>query len=348
MMSLLLVALLACQACFWAGPRQTKSNVQAGMEVLVGQVVPRGREVAVLGLRDGSGKRTPLTRLLDGELASALVRAGVDMKVVEGDEAWTPEEALPGHYWDEVDAPVLLVGQVQQDSSGTYLRWQAVGRAGGGVLAGQTLRLDGQALNQRLQVVTPAVEEALSIQLHVLVLREEGGFDRQVSLEDKGRLQVGDRLQLRFKAGTDCQVYAWLYSSAGQQQDLFASQQVYKGPPLETAWLTLDQVNQVHTLYFVAAPHLDEDKSALFDNLAELIRLGQVTNFTGVEKLDQALGTYLARYAPGQAAVQIQRQQGTLGGEEKYILSDGMVLKSRPLLLKATGVLVQALSFEVQ
>ena len=348
MRCLLLVLLLAGQGCFWAGQRPPDGNVQAGVQTLVGEVVPAGREVALLGVRDGSGKRTALTRVLDGELASALVRAGVDLKVVEGDETWAADEVLPPHYWDEVAAPVLLVGQVQQDSSWTYLRLQALERANGGVLAAQTLRLDGQSLNERLLVAGPAAEGALSIELHLLVLHEDGGFDHQVSLEDNGRLQVGDRLQLRFKAGTDCQVYAWLYSSAGQQQDLFASQQVFKGSRRETSWLTLDQVNQVQTLYFVAAPHLDEDKSTLFDNLAELIRQGQVTRFTGIEKLDQALATYLARYAPNQAAVQIQRQQDALGGEEKFILGEGTVLKSRPLLLKAAGVLVQALSFEVQ
>lgn len=342
------LALLACQSCFWAGPQQREGEVQAGMEALIGQVLPPGREVAVLGLRDGSGKRTALTRLLDGELASALVRAGVELMVVEGDEAWAPEEGLPGHYWSDLKAPVLLVGQVQQDSTWTYVRLQALERAAGGVLAAQTLRLEGRVLNQRLQVAAPAAEASLSIPLHVLVLHEEGGFDRQVTLADKGHLQVGDRLQLRFKAGTDCQVYAWLYSSAGQQQDLFASQQVYKGRLQETNWLTLGQVNQVQTLYFIAAPHLDEDKSALFDNLAELISQGQVHEFTGVEKLDQVLGAFLARYAPGQGVVQIQRQQAALGEEEKFILSEGTVLKSRPLLLKATGVLAQALSFEVQ
>lgn len=344
----LLLLILACQGCFWAGSHSPAANVQSAVETLVGQVVPPGREVAVLGLRDSSGKRTALTRLLDEELAGALVRAGAELQLVEGEEPWNPQEGVPARYWRDLQAPVLLAGQVQQDSSWTYLRLQALDRAGGGVLAAQTLRLDGRALSQRLQVATPAAEEVLSIQLHVLVLREEGGFDRQVALGEKGRLQVGDRLQLRFKAGTDCQVYAWLYSSTGQQQDLFASQQVYQGRFQESFWLTLDQVNQVHTLYFIAAPHLDEDKSALFEPLSELIRQGQVRDFTGVEKIDEVVGGYLARYAPGQGGVQVQRQQAALGEEEKFILADGTVLKSRPMILKATGVLAQALSFEVQ
>ncbi|MBI2505271.1 MAG: hypothetical protein HYW07_18815 [Candidatus Latescibacteria bacterium] len=345
---MLLLLLLVCEACFWAGPHSPALDLQADLQTLVGQVVPPGAEVAVLGLRDPSGKRTPLTRLLDGELASALIRAGVELELVEGDEAWKPEEGLPARYWDELQAPVLVVGQVQGDSSWTYLRLQALEREERRVLAARTLRLDGGSLSQRLKAAAPVAEEELSVQLHLLVLHEEGGFDRQVPLEEKGRLQAGDRLQLRFKTGTDCQVYSWLYSSAGQQQDLFSSQQVYKDRLQETSWLTLDQVNQVHTFYFVATPHLDEDKSALFDNLAELIRQGQVHDFAGVEKLDQVLGTYLSRYVEGQATIQVQRQQGAVGEEEKFILGDGTVLKNRPQLLKATGVLAQALSFEVQ
>lgn len=340
--------ILVCQACFWAGPHPPGANVQSAMEVLVGQVAPPGQEVAVLGLRDGNGKRTALTRLLDEELVGALVRTGAELQLVEGEEAWNPQEGVPARYWRELQAPVLLAGQVQQDSAWTYLRLQALDRAGGGVLAAQTLRLDGRALGRRLALAPRAAEEAISVQLHLLVLRQEGGFDQQVALAERGRLQVGDRLQLRFKAGADCQVHAWLYSSAGQQQDLFASQQVYKGRLHETPWFTLDQVNQVQTLYFIAARHLDEDKSTLFEPLTELIRQGQVHDFTGVEKIDEAVGVYLARYAPGQGTLQVQRQQAALGGEEKFILGDGTVLKSRPLLLNAAGVLVQALSFEVQ
>lgn len=340
--------ILACQACFWAGSQPPAAQVQPAVEALVAQVAPPGVELAVLGLRDGSGKRSALTRLLDEELAGALVRTGMEFQLVEGEEVWDPQEWVPTRYWREVQAPVLLAGQVQEDSSWTYLRLQALDRAGGGLLAGQTLRLEGRVLSQRLKRAGTVAEQAISAQLHLLVLHQEGEFDQQVALGERRRLLVGDRLQLRFRAGADCQVYAWLYSSAGQQQDLFASQQVYKGRLHETPWFTLDQVNQVHTLYFIAAPHLDEDQSALFDNLTELIRQGQVHDFTGIEKIDEVVGAYLARYAPGQGAIPVQRQQTELGEEEKFILGEGTVLKSRPLLLKAAGVLVQALSFEVQ
>ena len=255
---------------------------------------------------------------------------------------------MPARYWSELKSPVLVVGQVQEDSTWVYLRLQALERNGGRVLGAQTLRLEGWSLRQRLNTAIPAAAEGLSVQLHLLVLHQEGGFDRQVPLEDHGRLQVGDRLQLRFKTGADCQVFAYLYSSQGEEQDLFARQQVYKGRPQETAWLPLNTGNQIYTLYLIAAPHLDEDQGELFENMAELVNHGQVTNYTGVEKLDQALSAFLTKHIQGQSAIQVQRQPGALGDEEKFILPDGTSLKSRPQLLKATGVLAQALSFEVQ
>lgn len=346
-MRLLLLMALACQACFWTASPPPESEVRASVEALVAEVAPPGQEAALLGLRDGGGKRTALTRLLDEEVAGALVRTGAAFQLAEGEEPWGGE-GIPARYWRELGVPVLLAGQVLQDSNWTYLRLQALDRQGGRVLAGQTLRLDGRALGRRLEGAAAAADETMGMQVHLLVLHEEGGFERQVALAERGRLQVGDRLQLRFRAAADCQVHAWLYSSAGQQQDLFASQQVYKGRMQETAWLTLDQANQVHTLYIVAARHLDEDQSDLFEPLAELIRQGGVREFTGIEKLDEVVAGYLARFAPGQAAVAVQRQQPERGEEEGFILADGTSLKSRPLILSATGVLVQALSFEVQ
>jgi hypothetical protein len=343
----LLLLGLACQACTWTPSPRPGAGVQAQVEALVAQVAPPGQEAALLGLRDDKGKRTEQTRLLDEQVAGALVRAGAAFELAEGEETWG-EEGIPARYWGELRAPVLLAGQVQQDSNWTYLRLRALDRRTGRVLAGQTLRLDGRLLARRLAGAKAAAEEGIGMQVHLLVLREEGGFEQQVALAERGRLQVGDRLQLRFRAGADCQVYAWLYSSEGLQQDLFASQQVYKGRLYETAWLTLDQANQVHTLYLVGARRLDEDKSELFESLAELIRQGEVRQFTGVEKIDQVVAGYLSRYAPGQAALAVQRPPAELGEEERFILGDGTSLASRPLLLSAEGVLAQALSFEVQ
>ena len=347
-MRAMLLALLFLEACFWRGALHPADEAGSGIEALVAEVVPPGAATAVFGLRDGTGKRTPLTRLLDAELLSALVRSGGALSLVEGDETWKPEEGLPTHYWTDLEAPVLVVGQVQEDSTWVYVRLQALERKGGRVLGAQTLRLEGQPLRQRLSANTVAAEAGISVQLHTLVLHQAGGFDQQVPLEDHGRLQVGDRLQLRFRTGSDCQVFAFLYSSQGEQQNLFDRQQVYKGRLQETAWLTLNNTNQVYTLYLIAASHLDEDQGELFENLAELVSQGKVTNYTGVEQLDQALSAFLTKHSLGQGAVQVQRQAGELGSEEKFILGEGTVLKSKAQQLRATEVLVQALSFEVQ
>ncbi|MBM3276629.1 MAG: hypothetical protein FJY95_00900 [Candidatus Handelsmanbacteria bacterium] len=338
--------LTALHACAWGGGQVAPGELQPVVAGLVAQVVPPDRPVLLVGLRDQAGKRSGLTRLLDEELAGAMVRAGADFALSEGEEDWNPPGAVPEPYWG--GEGVLLAGQVHADSTSIYLRLQALDRQGGQVLRTGTRRLEGRALAQRLEAAGRGAAAALAAQVQLLVLREEGGFSQQVELADQGRLQAGDRLQLRFRTGTDCQVYAWLYSSAGQQQDLFPGQQVYKGLLQETAWLTLDEANQVHTLYFVAAPRLDEDKSPLFESLAELMSQGQVKKFNGIEKIDQVVGQYLSRYAPGQATVQVSRQAPQRGEEEKIILGEGTVLKSRALLLSGAGMVAQALSFEVQ
>ncbi len=348
-MRYLLLALLALlNACFWKGVQAPERDLQSAVEAMVAQVAPAEAGLLLAGLRDQSGKRSALTRLLDEEVAGALVRLGAQFELDQGEEEWRPAGPVPVRYLGAAWPPVLIAGQVLQDSAATYLRLQALDRAGARVLKSQTLRLEGRALDRRLSAAAKEGEQALGVQLHLLVLRAEGGFDQQLELVEGGKLRAGDRLQLRFRAGVDCHVYAWLYSSAGQQQDLFASQQVYKGALHETSWLKLDQANQVHTLYLIAAPRLDEDQSQLFEALAELMSQGQISNFTGIERIDQVVGQYLARYTPDQAAVPVPHLAPPAGAEEKFILGEGTVLKSRPLLLGGEGVLVQALSFEVQ
>lgn len=347
MRALCLVLMCCWQGCFW-GPGQLPTPLPQGqIEAALRPLVPAGQGLVLAGVRDGQGKRTALTRVLDEQLAGALVRLGADFAVAEGDEDWDPAVGVPPRYW-EGQEPLLLTGQAQPDSTALYLRLQVLSRAGQHVVAAQTLRLPVGALEARV-AATPgaATAAALQLQVQVLALHEEGGFEAQVALADGGRLRAGDRLKLRLRAGSDCQVHAWLYSTAGQAQDLFASQQMYKGQLQETDWLTVDQANLVQTLYVVAGEHLDEDKSELFASLAELLRLGQVQQFTGLEKVDQVVGQYLARQVTGRAAVPVQRQSPPLGAEEKIILGNGTVLKSRPWLLKGAGVLVQALSFEV-
>lgn len=346
--ALCLVLMCFWQGCFW-GPGQLPSPLpQSQIEAALRLLVPPGQELVLAGVRDEQGKRTALTRVLDEQLAGALVRLGADFAVAEGEEDWDPPGVVPPRYW-EGQEPLLLTGQAQPDSTALYLRLQVLARTGQHLVATQTLRLPVRAIEARV-AATPGVAAAASLQLQVqvLALHEEGGFEGQVALADGGRLRAGDRLKLRLRAGSDCQVYAWLYSTAGQAQDLFASQQVYKGQLQETDWLTVDQANLVQTLYVVASEHLDEDKSELFESLAELLRQGQVQQFTGLEKVDQVVGRYLARQVPGREAVPVQRQAPPLGPEEKIILEDGTILKTRPWLLKGAGVLVQALSFEVQ
>ncbi len=351
MRAALLVLLLLAGCGSWPRRPPGAGEVEAALAELAQAAARREGEVAVLGFRDGEGKQTARTRLLDEYLLSALLRSGAAVQVAGGEEVWKKDEAIPARYWSEVEAPWMAAGYLREDPPWVYLRLQVVERQSGTLVAARTRRLAAAALDQGLgqAPVTPA---PLSATLHLLALRQEGGFARQVALEAGGRLQPGDRVQIRFEVGVESQVFAFLYSSAGAQRDLFPGQLVYKGRmhygPAEEEWLSLDETNQVHTLYFIVAPRLDEDKSALFENLAELISQGQVNQFSGIEKLDQAVAAFLAKQVGGDAPPQVLRQEVALGEEEKFILADGTVLVSRPQQLSGAPALVRAISFSVQ
>ncbi|MCC7262884.1 MAG: hypothetical protein IT369_10215, partial [Candidatus Latescibacteria bacterium] len=153
-----------CQACFWPGTKTPPPVLQSSVAALVAAVAPAGREMALPGLRDENGKRSALTRLLDEELAGALVRSGAAFELVEGDEQWNPPEEVPERYLQQVSAPVWLVGQVLRDSTSVYLRLQALERPGTRVLAARTLRLAGELLERRLETA-PAEPAGLGVQL---------------------------------------------------------------------------------------------------------------------------------------------------------------------------------------
>lgn len=344
----LLLGLVLVQACsFWPRRPLADGQVEAACAELVRPVAQLGAQVEMLGCRDGELKRTAFTRVLDELLASALIRAGVPLSLAEDEEAW--KEGIPERYWSQAGAPLLAVGYVQEDSLWAYLRLQVVERESGRVVETGTQRLALQALRRTLAAgQAPATRVPLSMQLHLLALHQEGSFAQQVELGEGGRLQAGDRLQLRFEVGADCQVFAFLYSSAGERQDLFAGQLVYQGQMHETGWISLGGPNQVYTLYLMAAPRLDEDKGELFTELAELVAQGQVNQLSGIEKLDQVVVAFVARQVGGESPIQVVRQGVGLGEEEKFILPDGTVLKSRAQQLSGSPALVRAISFAVE
>lgn len=345
-----LLALFLLSGCgFWPRRPPGEGQLEAVLAELAQSVAHRQGAVALLGCRDQEGEQTPLTRLLDAHLVSALLRAGAEAQLAGGEETRRPDEAIPARYWRELEAPWLAVAYVAEDTPWIYLRLQVIERHSGALVAARTQRLAAAPLKQRLAGDQgPAALAALSAQLHLLGLHQEGGFAQQVQLDQGGRLQPGDRLQLRFEVDADCQVFAFLYSSAGAQLDLFPAQLVYKGRIQETGWIELSETNQVHTLYFIAAPRLDEDKSELFTSLAEVVAQGQINQFSGTEKLDQVVAAFVSRQAGGGAAIQALRQEAALGEEEKFILADGTVLKSRPQQLSGAPALVRAISFSVQ
>ena len=331
-------------------------------------------EIAVLGFRQEDGEQTPMTQALDEILVSSLVVSGSPIAVGVGamqiadkpgaaKSKWESGALLP-KAWQELESPRLLSGQVKYESPWAYVRLlltdrvrgEVVGTASGRVRE-RLLERAGAALSARRsgheRGRVPAQDEEVMVDLHVLVRRDEGGFAERVELKERGTLEQGDRLQLRFKAGSDCSVYAFLFQSGGQREDLFSTAAVFKGityyGPSEYAWIRLSEVNEVYTLYFIAGARLEEENEQLFENLADLIQRGVVDRFSGLDQVDAILAEYLSGQLEGEGEVKIIRDpEGIeMGKVETFVYQDGTRLESAAELLSDKGILVRAISFEV-
>ena len=243
-------------------------------------------------------------------------------------------------------------------ASWTYLRLIAIDRESGRVIARGTRRLDQRRLGAevdrrgRQQGRAPARGE-LQVDLHLLGLRSEGGWSQPAAIAEGGLLQLGDRVQIRFKTAADCEVYAFLYSSQAELEDVFAPRFVYAGRmhygPGEDAWITLNRPDRAYTLYFIAAERLNEDREGLFEAMAELVEQGQAGGLAGMERLDRVLVEILQREVEGNEEIEVLRGlDGIERGETvDFILADGTPLESRPEKLMADPVLVRAYTFLV-
>ena len=361
----LLVAAMACwlQACSSRRGRTTSGTELARAAEELAQLVARldgDEEIAVLGIRDAAGIQTMATRVLDEYLVSALLEAGVPLVLAEGGSTpWGNAEVVPASEWENLSSPRVLAGRLQVESPWGYLRLFAIDRESGIVVAAGSRRLAERALLERAAQRSRQREDvpgegALKVELHLLVLRSEGGLARRIEIEEGSVLQPEDRLQIRFRVNTDCEVYAFLYSSEAEVEEVFAGQFAYRGRmhygPGEEGWLLLRQSDTAYTLYFIAAPRLGDDREELFENMAELIERRQVDRLTGLEQLDRVLVEFLLRGLEGSPEIAIQRgNEGIRRGErESFILSDGTPIESWPEELGASPVLVRALSFLVQ
>ena len=221
------------------------------------------------------------TETLDDALVSAALSHGLQvapaaglLEELRGEPAlrWSMGSLLPRD-WEELDAPWLLGGQVRYEPPWAYLRLVLVDRTDGTVLRSVRGRVSQGELDRRgraLAALRGRAGEAVvsdfdaAVDLHLLVRRVEGEFPQLVEVSEGAVLRDGDQLQVRFRVGSTCAVWAFLQLSSGERREIFSEDPRVPGPPPVRSgrrdWIDLDQVNEVYTLYFVVAEYLEGER----------------------------------------------------------------------------------------
>ena len=354
MAGLVIVLVLALGGCvpFIGGPEQSRQLAAAAQD-LVAIVEAQEGEVDWLGLRDPAGVQTEETKVLNDYVLSALMKAEVAVGLVDTTgKRWRDAELVGLRQGGR--AALALGGRLEADAPWMYVRMFLVERKSGELVAARTARVLERDVRHEVasrQLGTGASEEPVEVELHLIAKREEGGVAQAVELAEGVQLQQGDRMQLRFKLSRDAEVHAFLCSSTGVRETLFAEQFVYSDivqyAPGENDWITFNELDQVYTLYFLAGPRLlSENAEQFYEQFATLVREGQIDRFAGLEKLDQALIEFLQQPQP--IAVLRGDEDIDLGRPETMVYDDGNTLSSQAEILTGTPVLVRALSFSVQ
>ena len=326
-----------------------------------------GRVVTFLGLRGEDAAVHTGAQALGELLDSELTRAGVDLAPVAWEERddleWDAGARLPRD-WSQVTSGLILGGQVLPDDRLSHLRLVLADAATGAVLWSGSEAVwapDQERLARELKRRTrsrarpgdaAAADIELSMDLHVVARRDEESFAQAVEVVEGGELREGDRLQIRFRTGADCQVYAFLFGSDGERRVLYDPELVYTGRlqfgPSEEGFLTLSEADRVYTLYVLAAEQLD-GLGELFGDLDDLVQRSQVDRFTGLDKADEVVAAYLERHTDGEAEIAVGRgpEAAGEGKSERWVYADGQALETRAQTLSGRRALARAISFEV-
>ncbi|HJP34266.1 MAG: hypothetical protein QF689_00680 [Candidatus Latescibacteria bacterium] len=356
---------IAVLASCWPGSRRAAGP---GIEAQLQQVLQGWQTqdtITVAGIRLIDGKTSPETMALDESLLSAAVRAGVPVRPDAGvagsaraiDVDWKADDLLPRD-WRQLPGDMVAAGQLRPAPPWVYLRLALADGATGLMRDESVVRVSERDLTRltearqaRLSGSAVAALVDLDLEFHLLVRRNEGGFPRLVEWEEGGQLEEGDRLQLRFRSGQDCEVFAFLFRSEGETTVLhdgtvFANRWVYA--PGENAWEGLSQGDEVYTLYLLAARRLEEDKSSMWEELARLQTQGQVEKFRGLELIDAEVMALLQRTVEVDS-VSLQRGRDDIetGETERFVYSDGTAFDNDGDLLSGRFI-ARAYSMEVQ
>ncbi len=335
------------------GGRDQSRQLASAAQDLVKIVEAQEGEVDWLGLRDPAGVQTEETKVLNDYLLSALMKAEVEVGLVDTTgKRWRDEELVGLKQGGR--AALALGGRLEADAPWMYVRMFLVERKSGELMAARTTRILERDLLHELasrELGTDASHGPIEVDLHLIAKREEGGVAQLIELAEGVQLQQGDQMQLRFKLSRDAEVHAFLCRSDGALETVFDEQFVYSDivqyAPGENDWITFNELDQVYTLYFLAGPQLlAENAGPFYEQFAILVRDGQINRFAGLEMLDQTLIEFLQRPEP--IAVLRGDEDIFLGQPETIVYDDGNTLSSQAEILTGSPVLVRALSFSVQ
>ncbi len=353
-----LAALALCLGCGFPGrsaPRPAEAEASLGR--LLGDWHHQGRTVTIAGFRHADGRTSVETEALDEAWLSAAVRAGVltlpDAGIAGSasaeDLGWSGEASLPDD-WRELPGDLVAGGQLRVEPPWAYLRLVVADPLTGRVHQDHGTRIAERDLislvrdrSRRLTGVAAEVARPIEIELHLLVRREEGGFPERIDFEEGGLLAVDDRFQLRYRADPDCEVFVFLLLSDGSRQTLGGGATIYGGrwyyAPGENAWHTLSRDDLVHTLYFLAAPRIEEDRSSLWEDLDQLQSEGRLDRFVGLDLVDAAVARLLQRTAGADSIAVSRGAEGVERGEkERFVYDDGTTFDSRGERLEGTVI----------
>ncbi len=346
---------LGCGLPGWNGSRG--EGAEASLERLLSEWPHQGRTVTIAGFRHADGTTSAETEALDEVLLSAAMRAGVVAQPDAGiagsalaeDLDWAGESSLPDD-WRELPGDLVAGGQLRIEGSWAYLRLVLADPLTGRVRQDHGTRISEVELarlirdrERRQTGVAAEVARPLEIDLHLLVRRDEGGFPERIDFEEGGRLAVADRIQLRYRARRDCEVFAFLLNSDGSRQTL-VDETTYGGrwyyAPGENSWQALSEDDRVYTLYFLAAPRIEEDRSSFWEELDQLQSEGRLERFRGLDLVDAAVARLLQRTVSAADSVVVSRGAEGVepGEEERFVYEDGTTFDSRGERLRGTVI----------
>ena len=309
-----------------------------------------------IGLRNSEGLQTLQTRAIEDYIISSLVRRGSDFVVLkENHEKWSKDEIVRAN-----DLMGYSVGgRVIEYGSRTYVRLFLLDKNAmivDSVFRGvYTTHIEDEVKERSRDSEIRRSDLPLDVDLHWIVLRNNGGVRESIDLKDGVSLESGDQLQIRYRVSKDVKVYSFLFSNEGGIESLVNESFMYSGllhyGPTENGWIDLIHKNRVYTAYFIAGPLIfEENKNEFIENLQELVDQGQMNEFTGLDKQDQTLIEFIARAYETEIALDIIRgsEVDYAPNQEVFIYSDGTRVKSYAEQLNGVPLILRAVSFRVQ